>query len=165
MVKWYETCVNQMPEKRTLMKTSHKEWLVKEINPELEVLPLHEPISLQDNTLLTIEAHYLNLFKEKDRTKAKEILYINLKRKFDELDSNFDYLEKEVSGILMKCNILLKKAQNANKKAKNELEKTNDVFNKADILEKSIKDALESAQLASANSIALKRCIEHTLSQ
>ncbi|CAG8598925.1 25593_t:CDS:2 [Gigaspora margarita] len=78
---------------------------------------------------LTVEAHYLNLFKEKDKTKSKEILHINLKRKSDELDSNFDYLEKEALGILMNT-------QNANKKAKNEIEKTNDIFDKADILEK-----------------------------
>ena len=42
MSKWYNTCINSsMPGKRTLIGNSKQGWLVKEINPKLEVLVLH----------------------------------------------------------------------------------------------------------------------------
>ncbi|CAG8472803.1 14459_t:CDS:2 [Gigaspora margarita] len=53
MSRWYKTCINVMPDKRTLIGNSKMGWLVREINPELEVLVLHghlKEVSLIVNT-------------------------------------------------------------------------------------------------------------------
>ncbi|CAG8689171.1 24845_t:CDS:10 [Gigaspora margarita] len=56
MVKWYDKVINQKPDKRTLIGMSKTLWIVREIDPKLEVLPLHaqfKAISLQDNKMST----------------------------------------------------------------------------------------------------------------
>src|SRR5689334_12392214 len=62
MVKWFKRCVAQMPDKRTLIDSSRDIYVVREIDPELEVLPLHDrfqAISLkQENSSMAGYYHY-----------------------------------------------------------------------------------------------------------
>jgi hypothetical protein len=63
MPKWYETCIIKKPENRILMGNSKDGLLVREINPKLEVLPLHghlKAISFneKENTNTSLAGYY-----------------------------------------------------------------------------------------------------------
>ncbi|CAG8774144.1 45294_t:CDS:10, partial [Gigaspora margarita] len=61
MVRWYEKCINQVPEKRKWIGNPQDGCLVREIDPELEVLMLHEnlqAISLTEDALPSTAGYY-----------------------------------------------------------------------------------------------------------
>ncbi|CAG8844566.1 36452_t:CDS:1, partial [Gigaspora margarita] len=58
---WYERCINQMPEKRIRIGNPQDGCLVREIDPKLEVLMLHEnlqAISFTEDALPSTAGYY-----------------------------------------------------------------------------------------------------------